>query len=42
MEVVSQLVKVSGDEPAEKPGAKAEVKADNEIYQDLVETLFAT
>jgi|GEM_PF-1741623 len=42
MEVVSQLVKVSGDEPAEKPDAKAEVKADNEIYQDLVETLFAT
>lgn len=33
-------VKLSDD--AEKSGASAEMKTDNEIYQDLVDTLFAT
>ncbi|MGB5085316.1 MAG: EAL domain-containing protein [Methylocystis silviterrae] len=42
MEAASQLIKVSGDDTAQKPEAKAEVKTDNEIYHDLVETLFAT
>jgi diguanylate cyclase (GGDEF)-like protein len=42
MEGASQLVELSGDANAESAEAKAEVKTDNEIYQDLVETLFAT
>ncbi|MGJ0504163.1 MAG: putative bifunctional diguanylate cyclase/phosphodiesterase [Methylocystis sp.] len=42
MEAASQLAEVSGDKTAEKPSKKAEVKTDSEIYQDLVETLFAT